>query len=266
MSAARRLAPPLAAVPVLACCAAAVVPGAPRGAAATERSPLGALVRVAANARVPGGRQVIAPFLLRNTSDEPVTLTAVEPSCGCLAPLVDRTAFDPAEPRTIAPGAAAVLILRADTAREPVGPSEHTADLAFRGPDGRDRHDTLKLRYAVGPHELRVDPPGVIVMQGAAATTTRTVTVTDARPDPVRVVRVLSPVDWVRAVPLGATPRPGGGVDIPFEITITGEHAADVAVTVEVDDPSGVYETIKLPVRARGLTLNDAEPTNDGAR
>ena len=248
-----RFAPALAAGPLLIAGVAAAVPAAPREAALAPRSPLGVTNAVAARPGVPGGRLVFAPFGLTNTSDAPLTLTKVEPDCGCLAPLVDRTAFDPAAPRTIPPGAGVELILRADTARESVGPAEHTVALACETAAGQTLRQTVRMRYAVGPHELKIDPPGLIVMQGAAATTTRTITVTDRRPDPVRVRAVRSPADWVRVEPRAPVPRPDGGVDLPFAVTVAGcpPGGADVAVAVEVDDPAGTYKLLKLPVLAR---------------
>ena len=255
MSAVRRSAPLLAAAPVLVCCAATLVPGEPRAAAAASRSPLGLAARVAARPGVPGGRTVFAPFLLRNLGETPLTLTAVNPDCGCLAPLVDRTAFDPAEPRVIPPGGSSVLILRADTAREPVGPSSHAVEIACETAAGDVLRETVRMRYAVGPHELKVDPPGVIVMQGEGAVSSRIITVTDRRPNPLVALAVHSPVDWVTATPLAPVPLPGGGVELPFEVTVTGGAAADVTVAVEVADPAGTYDVVKLPVLCRPLTV-----------
>ena len=258
MSAVRRFAPALAAAPVLACCAAAVVPGEPRAAAVAARSPLGVTAHVAASPGVPGGRTVFAPFLVRNTGDEPMDLVAVEPDCGCLAPLVDREAFDPAEPRTIQPGGAAVLILRADTAREPAGPSEHVVNLAVRTASGETHRQAVRMRYRVDPHELKVDPPGIIVMQNAGAVSTRTITVTDTRPNPIEVVAVRSPVDYVSAAALDPVPLPGGGAALPFEVTVAGGRTADVTVAVEVRDPAGIYKVLKLPVLCRpGVSVED---------
>ena len=254
-----RFAAPLAAVPLLACCAAAALPGAARDAAVTARSPLGVTATVAACPRVPGGRTVFAPFLVHNTGDEPLTLSDVAPDCGCLAPLIDREAFDPADPPVIAPGAAAVLILRADTAREPAGVSEHEVRLAAVTDSGVTHRQTVRMRYAIGPHELKVDPPGVIVMQGAGASSTQTITVTDRRPDPLVVLDVHSPVDYVSAVPLDPVPLEGGGVALPFEVTVTGARDRDVVVSVEVADPAGSYETVQLPVMCRSLPAAAAD-------
>ena len=257
MSSLVRFAPALAAGPVLIASLAAALPAAPRDAAVADRSPLGVSSVVAARPVVPGGRLVFAPYGLSNTSAEPLTLVKVDPDCGCLAPLVDRTAFDPAEPRTIPPGAGVELILQADTAREAVGPHEHTVDLTCETAAGETVRQRVRMRYAVGPHELRIDPPGVIVMQGPGARSVQTITVTDRRDDPVRVVAVRSPAAWVRAEALEPVARPDGGYDLPFEITVDGcpGGGADVTVSVEVDDPAGRYRLLKLPVLVRPATL-----------
>ena len=146
-----------------------------------------------------------------------------------------------------------MLILRADTAREDVGPSLHSVELTCETASGAEHRQTVRMRYAVGPHELKVDPPGVMVMQGAGAVSTQTITVTDRRPDPLAVVAVHSPVGYVTAVPLDPVPLPGGGAALPFEVTVVGDRHADVVVSVKVADPAGTYETVQLPVLCRAL-------------
>ena len=144
-----------------------------------------------------------------------------------------------------------MLILRADTAREDVGPSLHSVELICETASGRAHRETVRMRYAVGPHELKVDPPGVMVMQGTGAVSTQTITVIDRRPDPLVVLGVHSPVEYVTAVPLDPVPLPGGGAALPFEVTVVGGREKDVVVSVEVADPAGTYETVQLPVLCR---------------
>ena len=250
----------LAAVPVGLACAAGFVPTPQRDTAVLPRPVVGLSGAVAASPPVPGGRQVFAPFEVVNTGPVPVTVAAVTPDCGCLAPHLgpldspgDRRPFDPDRPPVIPPGGRLGLLVRADTAREPVGPAEHTIELTCRAGSDGDAAETrhaVRVRYAVGPHEVRVSPPAVMVFQGEADRTTRTVTVTDRRTDPLRVAAVRSPSGRVHVEALPPVPRADGGVDLPIELTAVGcePGGREYVVAVEVADPAGRYTVLKLPV------------------
>ncbi|NNJ25852.1 DUF1573 domain-containing protein [Alienimonas chondri] len=246
----RRFAPLLAAAPLCLACVAAGLPGSPRDAVSHDRSPLGTSGHVAANPAVPGGRHIHAPFRLTNTGDEPLTVTAVQPDCGCLTPLLNRDLFDPADPTVIEPGGFAELIVRADTAREAEGPHEHEVKVVCTDPAGAAVEQTVKLRYGVGPHEIRIEPPAVMIYQREGQTTTATVTVTDRRTAPLKILGANSPTDRVGVTPLDPVAREDGGWDFPFEVTVVGceDGGNEVAVAVEVDDPNGRYRLLKLPV------------------
>ncbi|WP_165700706.1 DUF1573 domain-containing protein [Alienimonas californiensis] len=246
----RRCAPLLAAAPLCLAGAAAALPVAPREAAAIERSPLGVSGHVAANPAVPGGRHIHAPFHLTNSGNEPLTITAVQPDCGCLTPLLNRELFDPAAPPTIEPGGAVELIVRADTAREAEGPHEHEVTVVCATPAGESLRQTVKLRYGVDPHEIRIEPPAVMVYQREGQTTTATVTVTDRRLDPLTVLAVRSPTDRVHVAELDPVERADGGWDYPFEVSVIGCEGGgnEVVVALEVDDPAGRYRLLKIPV------------------
>ena len=247
---ASRFLPALAALPLLGAGVAATVPGSVRPADVQPRLAFGTSGHVAANPEVPGGRHVYAPFHLTNAGDAPLTVSAVEPDCGCLTPLLNRTLFDPAEPPVIAPGDSLELIVRADTAREAEGPHEHRVAVACVAPDGEEVRQTVTMRYGVGPHEIRIDPPAVMVYQREGQRTTATVTVTDRRAEPLNVTAVHSPTERVHVEQLDPLEREDGGWDLPFEMTIVGCEGggSEAIVAVEVDDPAGRYQVLKLPV------------------
>ena len=252
-----RLAPVLAAAPLLAAGLAATAPPAPRAAGAAAKPALGVTHTLAANPSVPGGRHVFAPFGLTNTGAEPLTVQAVRPDCGCLTPLLDRETFDPEHPPQIAPGGSLELICRADTAREAEGPHLHSLEIDCTTPAGTLVTQRVALRYVVGPHEIRVRPAALLVYQREGESVTRTVTVTDRRDRPLTVKAVHSPTERVHVERLAAVPRADGGWDFPFEVTVIGCEGggSDVVVGVEVDDPAGRYEVLKLPVNVRSSAV-----------
>ncbi|MEM9704299.1 MAG: hypothetical protein AAF907_17800, partial [Planctomycetota bacterium] len=98
-----------------------------------------------------------------------------------------------------------------------------------------------------------VDPPAVMVYQREGQRTETTITVTDRREFPLRVVAVNSPTQRVGVTALDPVEREDGGWDFPFDVVVVGcEHGgSDVTVAVEVDDPNGRYRLIKLPVTVR---------------
>jgi len=117
-------------------------------------------------------------------------------------------------------------------------------------PSGAEFKQTVAMRYGVDPHEIRVDPPAIMVYQSEGQRTTATITITDRRLQPLRVKAVHSPTDRVHVDALEPVEREDGGRDFPFDVTIVGceGEGSEVAVAVEVDDPNGRYDTIKLPV------------------
>ena len=249
----------LACCPLLVAAAAACVPGSPHAVGeARVRSPLGANAYAQRLPPVRGGRALSVPFRVVNRGDEPLTLTDVQPDCGCLAPIVNGRRWDSRTPLTLAAGQSADLRLRADTAREPVGPQDHAVTLKAVTASGRAVLEVLTAEYEVLPHELAITPPAIAVYQSPGAATERTVRLIDRRPDGFTVTGIDTPGPHVVAGPPRVTPVDGGGREIAIDLTVRG-HTPDGRlehVVVRTDDP--YYRAVPIPVAARPFTLGQS--------
>lgn len=179
---------------------------------------------------IDAGEVRVGPPLVRRfafTATEPLTITDVRSSCGCLVPSLPK--------RTYQPGERGELTVEVNTLSQPVGPHRWAFHVAYRSRDSAGEATfelTAKLwqEVEVTPAALAFrgnDPPPAVV------------TVADRRPRPLRVTGVGTSSASVRAEVVPAGVRVSVAADCP-----EGRHAETVTLTT--DDPD--YPTIKLPV------------------
>jgi hypothetical protein len=197
-----------------------------------------------------------ARFVFRNTGTEPVRLTSVEPSCGCLDP------FWPREP--VAPNEPEMIVLRMQPAGELPGRKEYYALVRYH--DGVDRETRLTFRLELPSEHLSVRPRAVMMYLNSDRSVEQTVWVTDNRELPADVLGVESSNPLV-SVSVG-TPRTSdeGARETPVLLQVvegvpTGEHRG--VVTVETSDPLSPRLRVpfileRKPDEASGNTTSDS--------
>jgi hypothetical protein len=173
------------------------------------------------------GPSLIRRFAFTNAGAEPLTITDVRSSCGCLVPTLTKRVYEP--------GGHGELTVEVNTLSQPAGPHRWVFSLAYRcGSVVGEK--TLELTATL-KQEIEITP-AAIAFRGTDRLAT-VVTVTDHRPGPLRVLAVgaSSPRLLAEVVPAGI--RVSVAANCP-------EGQAAETVTLTTDDPD--YREIKLPV------------------
>jgi hypothetical protein len=163
-------------------------------------------------------REASANFAFTNAGRRPVTITALEPSCGCLQPRLEK--------RTYAPGESGMFSTRIQTATEKPGPKEYTITVRYSDPAPRETRLTFKV--TLPEQQIVVEPRGLIVYQfGEAALVEREIVVTDLRGRALLVTGAQASTPWATAHVAGS------------DEDADGHHRTRILVTVSEDVPAG---------------------------
>jgi hypothetical protein len=173
------------------------------------------------------GPPLVRRFAFTNAGPEPLTITDLKASCGCLTPALNQ--------RVYRPGEGGELALEVNTLSQPAGPNRWTVQLGYRCGDQAGEL-TLELTARL-KQEIEVRP-AALVFQGVGALTAN-VTVHDLRPRPLRIESVAASVPFLHARDEAGSVRVEISDDCP-----DGRHAT--TVTIATDDPD--YREIKVPV------------------
>lgn len=169
-------------------------------------------------------------FHFENRGRTTVEIREVVPSCGCLTPQISSHA--------LAPGEVGRIVLRMQPASELPGRKEYYADVRYS--DGQPRETRLTFRLEIPEQHLSVKPKALLVYQSGDQPTMQTLTVTDNRPDPARILGATVNSPFVQVRLQAERQEPGVGRQTEFEIAVSGElpvgeHKA--LVTIETSDP-----------------------------
>lgn len=178
-----------------------------------------------------------AQFHFENRSQRTVTVTKVEPSCGCLTPrLVGFSAAGQHEERKqFAPGEHGILAMGIRPAKEQPGEKSYT--VAIHYDDGQPRSEVLEFRITLPKKKLTVEPNELYFYQLTGEPESRVVAVRDFRDQPAKVTGVEVVLSGQRA-----TSHPFAGVSATLgEMTsdVDGETTWPIQVVVAPDQPSG---------------------------
>ena len=169
---------------------------------------------------IPPMQEATARFAFTNTARGPVTITAVDPSCGCLKPRLDK--------RTFAPGESGEFFARIQTATERPGPKEYS--IAVRYTDPEPRETKLIFQVMLPERKVLVEPRGLIFYQfGTTPPAAREIAVTDYRGRSLEIVRVETSTPLVTAE-IGSSDRDA-----------EGHHRTRVSVTLADEIPEGLH-------------------------
>jgi hypothetical protein len=179
------------------------------------------------------GPPLVRRFSFSNTAAEPLTITEVKSSCGCLAPKLSKRVF--------APGERGELAVEVNTLSQPVGQQRWAFTLSYHC-GGAASEQTFALTARLFK-EVEISPAAV-AFQGDGEMTSH-VTIVDRRPRPLRVQAVTASAGYLKAT--GADKAADGSVHLALHVAADcpeGRHAESVSIMT--DDPD--YPEIKLPV------------------
>jgi hypothetical protein len=168
-------------------------------------------------------------FTLVNHGPDAVLVTDVRPSCGCLAPKLDRRSFQPGESGT--------LLLEVNTLTQPAGLNTWRTTVTYQS--GGTDHELALYLCARVVTEITVEPPALAVYTDAAIG--HEITVIDRRTEPLLIRSVQASSPYVRTR-LGEMRRDG-----------EGRWARPIQVEVLADCPEGRHE--------ESLYIHTSDPT-----
>jgi hypothetical protein len=194
-----------------------------------------------------------ATFIFQNRGTESVRITGMEPSCGCLTPLLqgDRDKEIPA-------GEQGRIIVRMQPANSTVGPHEYTVDVKYTDPEPREVRLTMKLE--IPSTTMTVSPPALIVYHPfGSEPTPYDFTVTDGRGKRFEITDVSVNSDLVEAA-IGETNFTSHGkFQQTVRVSIAGDlppERAQVLLKIMTDDPE--FPVLRVPMLLQGQS-----PTGD---
>lgn len=188
---------------------------------------------------VPPQPVVGARFGFANRGSRPITITGLQPSCGCLTPRLAK--------RTWQPGESGELLLPVETAGQKPGPNEYTLTVKYDDPEPREAE--LVLKVTLPADQVLVRPRALIFYFLGSGSLDREIVVTDLRKRPLSLTAVRSTLEFVSTELL---PPPVDRAEANVrrvKVTLSGEIPAgrhQGLIVLTTDDPA--YPRLQVPV------------------
>jgi hypothetical protein len=201
--------------PFVAAVIASVLPESPCELDAAPSRPALAFDQYAVDFREVPLRPVIqAHFDFTNRSDQPVNITQLEPSCGCLDPKLygNQTHYEPGERGR--------FYVTLHTANESPGLHDYTITLRYR--DEQPREETLAFRLTLPERKVSVEPPEVYFYQLSGEPAEQVIYVTDYRDSGLEVVSARCTSDLVSVEVLPPESDSEGHRRTPIRLSVPG--------------------------------------------
>lgn len=233
----------LAAVPVALACWS--TQAAPRGSPLAEErqlQPLG-MVQYAVNLReLPATDIVQADFEFWNRGREEMEITKLEPSCGCLSPVLENRKSH------YLPGEEGRVVISVKTANESPGPELQTIKVHYTSA-GVQREQLLTFRYTVPERKVTVSPPQLLFYQLQGQPGEQVLQVLDTRRANMRVLDAQSR-DGDLDLEVGERSVSRDGIPMTaVQVRVAGPvppGRRNSVVVIKTDDPA--YPEINVPV------------------
>ena len=184
---------------------------------------------------------VRARFEFTNTGDQPVTISELQPSCGCLDPRLTR------DIRTYLPGERGRFDVKLETANEEPGPHMFTVTVKYE--DSQPHEDTVVFRVTLPEQKVTVDPPELVFYQLNGEDSEATVYISDHRDGEIDVLAAEATVPGVHVEVLAVETGPDGRNRTPIRLTVPG--ASDVGVHrgwVKVETGDVEFSRLAVPL------------------
>ena len=147
----------IALVPLFLSVVAAVWTATPQAVAKAEPLPSLAFEQYLVNQGDVGVAAVVgAKYYFTNTGTEPLTITKLDPSCGCLRPRL-MPGKSGKEKKTYEPGESGYFVVSVATANEVPGPHTYSVDVEYNDP--QPRQTMVRFRLTLPEKKVTVDPP-----------------------------------------------------------------------------------------------------------
>ena len=189
-----------------------------------------------------------ATFIFQNRGTEPVLIEGMEPSCGCLTPLLQGD-----HGKVIPPGEHGRIVVRMQPASSTPGPHEYLVNVKYTDPQPREIQLTMKLE--IPTTTLTVSPPGLIVFHPVGSEPTPyDFTITDGRGKRFEITDVSINSDLVEAA-IGETSwTQTGKFQQTVRVSIAGDlpiERKQVLLRIMTDDPD--IPELRVPLMLQRL-------------
>lgn len=184
-------------------------------------------------------------YRFTNVGDAPLTITRLEPSCGCLQPQIAGNK------RTYQPGEPGMFRVQVATANEEPGPHEYTVKVHYSDPEPQEA--TVRFKVNLPVRKITVDPPELAFFQYNGHPAKRDIHVTDFRDTTLEVTRVTSSLDLLTATIKPAETDEAGHHRIPIELHVPGTVPPGrqmATLKIETTDPE--FTVIRIPILIDG--------------
>lgn len=189
--------------------------------------------------------EIFGYFGFRNTSPHTVTITSMEPSCGCLTPQLHK------EKKVYEPGETGSFKLRIKTALQKPGFKEFTVKVHYT--DSQPRTREVFLRAIFPDKQIYVRPMSLTFHQLGTLPVDQEIIVTDLRPAPADVIGATCTSDFVQLQILEPTTSKTGARQQRIRVTVTGavptgRHVASIQVFTNDER----FHDLKVPIQIFG--------------
>jgi len=180
-----------------------------------------------------------------NRGDEPLTITKLDPSCGCLTP---RLAGDK---KTYLPGEVGYFGIGVAAANEAPGPHTYTIKVHYTDPEPHEAVVRFKLRLP--ERKVTIEPPELAFFQYSETPSEATVYITDYRGGEIGVTRATSTADFIEVEIQDAVLDEYGNTRVPVVLHVPGIVPPGRTIStlaIETNDPE--FKSIRIPVLIDG--------------
>ena len=203
--------------------------------------------------KVPVNRFVSAYFRFTNQGAQPVTITKLEPSCGCLQPRLKKKDYQP--------GDVGEFDLRVDTALREAGAQEFSLTVHYENP--KPHAETLTFKFELPEQKVIVRPRALAFYQLGSQSTTQEIAVTDFRPDPLNITGIDCKSPYVQAEIAEQRIDHDGSLEHIIRITVAAEvppNTSQTLLKIHTDDPK--YHTLHVPLLIQGKNAARIRPAS----
>ena len=197
---------------------------------------------------VPPRPVIRAWYEFTNTGEEPVTITRLQPSCGCLNPQLNR------EVGTYQPGERGRFDVTLTTANEEPGPHMFTVTVNYE--DSQPHEETVFFRLSLPEQKVTVDPPELVFYQLNGDQSEAIVYVSDRRDGSIDVLGADSTVPGVTVELQPSERGPDGRSRTPIRVLVSGaadDGAHKGLIRIETSDPEFARLVVPLYVEWAGV-------------
>ena len=187
--------------------------------------------------------EIFGYFGFKNTSPHTVTITSLEPSCGCMLPQLKKKVYEPGE--------SGEFLLRIKTAMQRPGPKEFFVKVHYT--DSQPRTCDVYLRAVFPVEQIYVRPMSLTFHQLGSSPVDQEIIVTDLRKTPAEIIGVESSSDFVKLEILKPTTTKTGAMQQRVRVTVPGSVPSGrqmASIKIFTDDER-FYE-LKVPVQIFG--------------